>query len=182
MGSKKFIILLLPLLLCLSLLETSLAHDTDLYMASGEGVEANILIIFDNSGSMNDQVQTRFYDPAITYDPLVVPTSDRDKVYYRRSGGGWSLFTSSINNVACAAARTALTNYGHYEGYTNSTCNRNSYTLRTGNYRNYIASGGDQFVTKLSIAKTCHHGLLEYNQWNKSRGDGLQCCCHGLLQ
>lgn len=154
MRSKKFIILLLPLLLCLFLFETSLAHDTDLYMASGEGVEANILIIFDNSGSMNDQVQTRFYDPAITYDPLVVPTTDSNKVYYRRSGGSWSLFTNSINDVACAAARTALTNYGNYAGNTNSTCSSTSRTLRTGNYRNYIASGGDQFVTKLSIAKS----------------------------
>jgi type IV pilus assembly protein PilY1 len=129
------------------------AKDTDLYMASGEGVEPNILIIFDNSGSMNDEVATRYYDPAVTYDPLVVSITYRDTVYYRRSGGGWSLFANNISLVACPAARTALTNYGHYEGNTNSSCNSSNRTLQTGNYRNYVASGGDQSETKLSIAK-----------------------------
>ena len=74
---------LLILLFCLPISMTSFARDTDLYMASGEGVEPNILIIFDNSGSMNDEIQTRYYDPAITYDPLVVPGANRDTVYYR---------------------------------------------------------------------------------------------------
>src|SRR4030065_939183 len=96
-----FILGLLPMI--------SFSKDTDLYMASGEGVEPNILVIFDNSGSMNDEVQTRWYDNGTTYDPLVVPVTDRNKVYYRRSGGGWSLFTDSINDVACSAAPTCLT-------------------------------------------------------------------------
>jgi len=43
--------------LCLLASVNGLAHDTDLYMSSGEGVEPNILIIFDNSGSMNDEIQ-----------------------------------------------------------------------------------------------------------------------------
>ncbi len=145
---------LLFLLFCLSIASTSLARDTDLYMASGEGVEPNILIIFDNSGSMNDQIQTRFYDPAVTYDPSVVPIENRDTVYYRSSGRRWVLFANSIADVACASARTALSTRGHYEGFTNSTCSSSSRTLRTGNYRNYVASGGDQYQTKLEIAKT----------------------------
>ena len=44
------------LLVCLFAM-TSYAHDTDLYMASGAGVEPNILIMFDNSLSMNEEVQ-----------------------------------------------------------------------------------------------------------------------------
>src|SRR4030042_7004239 len=106
MKSIKRLFFLLPLL-GFFFSTTSFAHDTDLYMASGEGVEPNILIIFDNSGSMNDQVQTRYYDPTITYDPLVVPVVNRDTVYYRRSGGSWTLFANSISDVACPAARTA---------------------------------------------------------------------------
>ena len=148
------ILLLLFSLLSLFVPLTSFARDTDLYMASGEGVEPNILIIFDNSGSMNDEVQTRYYDPAITYDPLAVPVGNRDTVYYRRSSGGWTLFANSISDVACTNARTALTTYGHYEGPTNLTCSSSSRTLRTGNYRNYVASGGDQIRTKLEIAKS----------------------------
>jgi type IV pilus assembly protein PilY1 len=134
------------------LVNSSLARDTDLYMSSGEGVEPNILIIFDNSGSMNDEVVTRYYDPATTYDPLEVPLSDSGKVY-RRSGQSWIFFANSIADVACADARTALTNYGHYEGGTNASCKGQSRTLRTGNYRNYIASGGDLSEPKLAIAK-----------------------------
>jgi len=132
---------------------TSYAKDTDLYMASGEGVEPNILIIFDNSGSMNDEVQAYFYDPLILYDPLVVLHANRNTVY-RRSGGSWILFANSIADVACAAARTALTNSGHYEGNTNATCTSTNRTLRTGNYRNYLASiGGSEYLPKLTIAK-----------------------------
>jgi type IV pilus assembly protein PilY1 len=152
MKTKKFFIPIISLLFFF-LPAHSPAKDTDLYMASGEGVEPNILIMFDNSGSMDEEVQTRWYVPATTYDPLVVPVTDRDKVYYRRSGGGWSLFADSISAVACAAARTALITYGNYIGDTNATCSSTRRTLRTGNYRNYIASGGDQYERKLDIAK-----------------------------
>jgi type IV pilus assembly protein PilY1 len=142
------------LLLCLSFAAPSYAYDTDLYMASGEGVESNILVIFDNSGSMDEEVQAYFYDPAITYDPLVVPQADRNKVYYKKSGSGWGLFASSIGDVACPAARTVLTNLGHYEGDTNASCTKTERTLRTGNYRNYLVSiGGEETLPKLTIAK-----------------------------
>ena len=148
--------------LCLLLATNSFAHDSDLYMASGQGVEANILIIFDNSGSMNDQIQAYFYDPLTTYDPMVVSQAYRDRVYYRVSGGGWNLFANSIGNVACSSARTALTNNGHYEGNTNSSCSSNNRTLRTGNYRNYLASiGGSEYLTKLTIAKRVINDFLD---------------------
>ena len=132
---------------------SSFAHDTDLYMSSGEGVEPNILVIFDNSGSMNDEVQAYFYDPAVIYDPAVVPVVNKGTVYYK-SGSQWVLFKNSISQVSCAAARTALTNLGHYEGPTSSSCSSQTRTLRTGNYRNYLASvGGSEYLPKLTIAK-----------------------------
>jgi type IV pilus assembly protein PilY1 len=146
------ILLSISLFLCIYQISISFAHDTDLYMASGEGVEPNILIIFDNSGSMNDLVQTRWYDPATTYDPLVIPVSDRGKVY-RSSGNDWIFFANSVAEIQCAAARTALNSYGHYEGKVGNNCTGQSRTLRTGNYRNYIASGGDGEERKLDIAK-----------------------------
>jgi len=148
--------------LCFLLATNSFAHDSDLYMASGQGVEANILIIFDNSGSMNDQIQAYFYDPLTTYDPMVVSQAYRDTVYYRVYGGGWNLFANSIGNVACSSARTALTNNGHYEGNTNASCSSNNRTLRTGNYRNYVASiGGSEYLTKLTIAKRVINDFLD---------------------
>jgi type IV pilus assembly protein PilY1 len=130
-------------------------------MSSGEGVEPNILIIFDNSGSMNDPVQAYFYDPGITYDPLVVPTTYTNAVYYRNSRGQWVLFKNTIAEVPCAAAQTALSNKGHYEGSTSSNCRSDSRTLQTGNYRNYLASiGGDEYLPKLTIAKRVINDFL----------------------
>jgi type IV pilus assembly protein PilY1 len=152
--SYIFILLVLNSFLGLSFAGLSLANDTDLYMASGEGVEPNILIVFDNSGSMNDEVQAYYYDPAVLYPPLVVPQASKDKVYYKTTAGGWNLFANAISDVACSAARTALTNKGNYVGYTNSNCKSSQKTLRTGNYQNYLSSiGGDEFIPKLTIAK-----------------------------
>lgn len=151
---RHLLILVIFLCMTLSIAPTlpSFAHDTDLYMASGEGVEPNVLIIFDNSGSMNDEIQTRFYDHTITYDPSVVPVGNKDSVY-RKSSGQWILWKNAISDVPCSTAQTALTNEGHYEGRADTGCSGTSRTLRTGNYRNYLATGGDQYETKLYIAK-----------------------------
>jgi type IV pilus assembly protein PilY1 len=153
-----FLFLLLP--------AVSFARDTDIYMASGEGVEPNILIIFDNSGSMNDALYYRSYDPSVTYDPLEVPTANRDTVYkYNTRTRQWVLFgasegTSKISDVPCATARDRLTKLGQYTGNTDSRCRSNSQQLQTGNYRNYQASGGDS-VTKLDVAKNTIKNLID---------------------
>jgi type IV pilus assembly protein PilY1 len=147
------ILLINFILLSICSIHFSFAKDTDLYMSSGEGIEPNILIIFDNSGSMNETVLTRYYENAVTYDPGPVPIANRDTVY-RKQGNNFTFFANSINDVACANARTALTNTGHYSGGTQSNCGGQSRTLWTGNYRNYIDSGGDQYERKIDIAKT----------------------------
>jgi type IV pilus assembly protein PilY1 len=173
---------ILFLLLCFLFTGTSFAHDTDLYMAQGEGVEPNLLIMFDNSGSMGDEVQAYFYNPATLYPALVVPQANRNTVYYL-SGATWKLFANDISNVACAAARTALTNTGHYEGNTNSTCKKTYQTLQTGNYRNYLQSiGGDEYLPKIDIAKrvitdfvTTINGIrVGVMKFNSSEGGRLQ--------
>ncbi len=140
------------LLFFVLLTNLSFAHDTDLYIAEGQGIEPNILIMFDNSGSMDESVVTRRYSNSVTYDPLVVPTANRNTVY-RRQSGSFTFFANSIADVACPAAQTALTNTGHYTGGTQLNCGGQSRTLWTGNYRNYIASGGDQSERKIDIAK-----------------------------
>ncbi|MEI9478726.1 MAG: hypothetical protein WCO26_19450, partial [Deltaproteobacteria bacterium] len=158
MKSKK--LFLFVFLLCLLSAVFSFAHDTDLYMASGEGVEPNILIMFDNSGSMNDLIRAYFYDPSITYPGLVVNQVYRDTVYYKTTT--WKVFAGRIEDVACSAARTALTTQGHYEGNTNLSCSSQYRTLRTGNYRNYIQSiGGSEYLTKLAIAKRVIKDFLD---------------------
>jgi type IV pilus assembly protein PilY1 len=164
---REKIILNLLLLLCLLIPMVSFARDTDIYMASGEGVEPNILIIFDNSGSMGDVMVYVPYDPSITYAALVVPTVNRDVVYkYDTSRRRWVLYGSSesnsqISNVPCLTARNALMTLGQYTGNTNSTCSSNSLQLRTGNYRNYWADQDARQVTKLEIAQDTIKRLID---------------------
>jgi type IV pilus assembly protein PilY1 len=126
------------------------SHDTDLYIASGQGVEANILIMFDNSGSMNQEIQAYFYKPGTTY----TGPADKNGVYAKNFRGQWVELYTSIDQVPCISSRTILVNQGHYEGPTSSNCSQQSKALRTGDYINYLASiGGDETIPKLTIAK-----------------------------
>jgi len=147
----------------------SLAADTDLYVGNSSSIDPNILIIFDTSGSMNDQVSTgNIYDPAVTY-PTHPDHTDivATKVYNKTSTGDWfnplSVFKNSISEVACATARTTLTNKGTYTGRTNSTCTSTSRTLATGNYLNfYLANDGMVgYMKKIDIAKIVIKDFLE---------------------
>ena len=140
----------------------SFGHDTDLYMASGEGIEPNILIMFDNSGSMDEPASSYVYDASVPYDPVAVPLEDGGKVYYK-SGSNWILFKGTISQVPCSTARNALSTKGFYQGNTSSSCSRNYYTLRTGNYRNFMASigEGNQNKRKIEIAQDVVKDLLD---------------------
>ncbi len=162
MKSIKSLLLIITFLFLL-LNGTSSAYDTDLYTASGAGVEPNILIIFDNSGSMDQQIPVIYYynDPENPYDPVVVPLTNKNKVYYQTWSGGWSVFKNSIGQVPCLAAQTALTYNGHYEGDTNAACDGTNRTLRTGNYRNYLATDGGETKPKLRIAKDVIKDFLD---------------------
>jgi len=147
----------------------SFAKDTDIYMASGEGVQPNILIIFDNSGSMNDEIPTRQYDKTVTYPGSAL----RDKVY-RRSGWSWVLFgaTEALSDIddipaLCTAARNGLTDFNFATGvytalnFSGTLCNQNIRDLRTGNYINFMSSGGTLPRTKLAIAKDTIKDLID---------------------
>jgi type IV pilus assembly protein PilY1 len=119
------------LILFLSLFPlSSYAHDTDIYLASGEGVQPNILIMFDNSGSMDDYVPCQ---PIIT------------KVYEKTNnpwGGGyyWNEYADSIDALGsnfCAATKTLLQTTGYANNQpTNSKCNKTKKTLATGAWVN----------------------------------------------
>jgi len=137
------------------------AADIDIYTNSGEGVEPNILIIFDNSGSMNDQIQVAFYDPAYDYYTDALAEQgwgyDHDKVYYYSRGSWNHIFKESTSQIPCDSARNALNTRGFFNGRIrwSGTCGGPTKRyLRTGNYLNYLASiGGSQTRTKLEIAK-----------------------------
>ena len=162
----KILAFLIPCLCLLSPM-VSFAKDTDIYMASGEGVEPNILIIFDNSVSMSDVMYYQTYNTSTTYDPCDVPTANRD-IVYKYVSSQWVLYgaseaTSQISNVPCLAAQSALTTSGQYTGktgYSGGKCVNPSLQLRTGNYRNYQCTGGDA-VTKLEVAQQTIKALID---------------------
>jgi type IV pilus assembly protein PilY1 len=142
----------------------SFALDTDLYIDSESTIEPNILIIFDNSGSMSDSPSwTSFceYDSNYSYpqptDPGI-PYITPAKVY-RKKSGQWiplTVFKDSVSQVACSSARNALNWYGLYTGFTDSTCTTKSYTLATGNYLRWLYAdpvNKDPCRAKIDIAK-----------------------------
>jgi type IV pilus assembly protein PilY1 len=157
-------------LLFLMLTAHSFALDTDLYVGgSSSAVLPNILIIFDTSGSMGDQVDTgNYYDPAITY-PTHPDHQDvvATRVYSKPSSGNWfgplTIFKNSIAEVECSTARSVLATKGLYTGRTNATCTKTNRTLATGNYLNFFLAfdGLVGMARKTDIAKNVIKDFLD---------------------
>jgi type IV pilus assembly protein PilY1 len=156
---------ILVFLLCLFVVPC-FGLDTDLYMSKGSGVPPNILIMFDNSRSMNENVPAPPYDPNHLYDPLDVDTSYSNYVYSYKNGS-YSKYISSTNwltvsQVNCKTARDNLSTVGYWQGRLKSTsaCSTSytdtTYTLRTGNYRNYlkwVATDSVYDTPKIDVAR-----------------------------
>ena len=118
-------------------LSQAVALDTDLYAVTSAEVPPNVLIMFDNSISMNELVSGAIYDPSTEY-PLVV-SEYPSKVYYSTPGGSWNVYRDSIDLVICDSVRIALRDYGFYTGtitFSSSACGSKSVKLNTGNYLN----------------------------------------------
>jgi len=92
----------------------ALSHDTDIYTATDGVVQPNLLIMFDNSGSMNDPATGEPYVPGTTY-PFAY-TDRPGAIYYNVNGQTWNLYRNSVDLVVCSAAQTALTTEGFYTG------------------------------------------------------------------
>jgi type IV pilus assembly protein PilY1 len=168
MKLKKALSLFISFLSFLFLFYTvnSFARDTDLYTGGGTGVEPNILIIFDNSGSMDDEIDTEVeYDPNTTYpaDPDY-PTIVSTRVYENRYGNWFNplrVFAETVDGVDCNKAKDFLNLYGGpYIGPTQSSwwgsgCTGSQKTLATGNWLNfYLTNGGIVGkAKKIDIAK-----------------------------
>jgi type IV pilus assembly protein PilY1 len=159
----KLIKILLILVLLLTLFVVpSFALDTDLYMSQGTGVPPNVLIIFDNSISMGNNVPAPPYDPSHIYDGLEVLTTDRNKVY--SCPDSCTKYRDDVSQVLCATAYDNLNTVGYYQGYlkskNDSSCGTRGsgtyYTLRTGNYRNYLKyvnNDPEYSRSKIDVAK-----------------------------
>lgn len=150
------------------------ADDTSIFGGGTLDVEPNVLIIFDNSGSMNwstEQFQGEAYDPEVTYPG----THNARYVYYKERGWtNWYTFRDIGTNykvdeseIRCSDAREALNTKGHWIG---NISNRSPYDcgtrytarrLRTGNYWNYLDSVSAVEKTRLQIAKEVIKELVQ---------------------
>ena len=106
---SKILLIILSFVL-FPLTQDCFAHDTDLYMSSGEGVEPNILIMFDSSGSMGTCASpgvlpaTDYANVLETSDPRLpgVSSANRNVVYSCSTSGSCNtVFKNDISQVLC---------------------------------------------------------------------------------
>jgi hypothetical protein len=171
MNRKTLVLGLGTLVVSLSVFVTAHALDTDLYTGKTMNVPPNVLIIFDTSGSMSDDVPNRVYDNVTNYaaEPRRSGTSLYNEAYvYSYSsgwGGGWTQFSTTVAALDCDEAEHALNNYGRWEGnihgspsYGCSTSDSDFRTLQTGRFLNYYNSTLTPRDTKINIARKRHQG------------------------
>src|SRR3972149_2591524 len=140
--------------------------DTVVYGASTQSREPNVLIILDNSGSMDETIVAGDpYDPAAVYPPAngcQGQPCDTNRVYrWRAIEGKWVNHISDVNSISCNRARNALLQNGLYQGLlrTSGTCSSTSGSFALGNYINWLpASGG--FRTKMEVAQAVLANLI----------------------
>ncbi len=130
MKSKKLLALWWSFALVL-LSSQAPADDTELYVNANTTEKPNVLIIFDNSGSM-DTLETGVaasYDPERQYEAVGSSNSYQGRMIYFTVGSGMDnsslpvpdspsesrRFNDAIN--ACTAAKQALDKYGRFTGY-----------------------------------------------------------------
>ena len=151
---KKSIVALLSVLCLIMEGTVAFADDTEIYGSSNTLIQPNVLIIFDNSGSMNTEVAVTVepYNPATDYSSD--GSYDKDKVY-RRFFIWWTSYISNVSSVSCVSAYNGLTTNGTWTGRlrTSGTCGGRNRVFAVGNYLNYLQGPGDDTETRLKIAK-----------------------------
>src|SRR3989304_7719591 len=167
--------LLIALLIISVIPLTAYADDTEIYGLTTTQIKPNVLIIFDNSGSMNDEVRSAIgYDPSVTY-PVASACGGGGNVacdtttVYRFRGveqvwQGHSTMASVQSH--CTTAYNRLSTQGSYTGKLSTAgyCKTTSATFANGNYINFLVSntgGTDPNTPKGDIAKRVITDLVE---------------------
>lgn len=126
----------------------SAAHagsDLDVFIA-GQSVQPNVMIVFDNSGSMSDGIP---YDPGFTYDGSATPATiyDRCKVFN--------------SNCTCKTTQTSwkvTTSCSFVDANNDGQDDRAPSYKKTGNRRNFDALPNPP---KMQVAQSVIDGLLQ---------------------
>ncbi len=133
--------------------------DTAIYGVSTSAVQPNVLIILDNSGSMNNEVLVGDpYNPGtnypITNDCSGQPCNKREVYRWRSWSQTWQSYIGNVNSIGCSAAKDALQADGTYQGRlrSNGNCGGSRRSFGTGNYINWVDQSGGM-RDKIVIAK-----------------------------
>jgi len=131
------------------------ADDSDIF---GVNVQPNVVILLDNSLSMNDSVPSNPYLSATTYpavrqcDPSMgMVLCVTGKVYKRGGFFGsptYSTYAANVASVSDASARAALNSTGYWGG----TIGGSKVGLYLGNYVNFLYGPTSGLEPKISIA------------------------------
>ncbi len=158
------------------MINQSFAADTDIYSVSTIGVTPNVLIIFDNSGSMSTKdVPGEIYDPNKDYSYTEGKTANN--VYLYQNSNYKTLYFTDITNAnwQCDSAKTDLTTLGHWTGYVQintegvATCGGDTLrTLRLGNFHNFDAQDLGDKKSRMEVAKKVIAQLI-YDNHEKAR-------------
>src|SRR3989304_10243309 len=127
------------------------ATDVEIYGTTTSEIKPNILIIFDNSGSMNEEVRSAIgYSPAVTYTVASacgggnnVPCETNRVYRWRGVEKIWQAHTTMANvQSRCTKAYNNLSAQGTYTGRlsTSGSCSTSSATFASGNYINFLVS------------------------------------------
>ncbi len=167
---KTWALLITVLTLCTP--AVLLADDTEIYgTVTSTSVDPNILIIFDSSGSMDEEdVPGDPYNPFASYSSYGSWT--QDAVYIRkrirRGVYEWQEFAPDVTDLNCTWMRDQLEVQGYTRGRIrgasqNYTCASGGTrkTLRLGNYINYVESGIGDDKKRIDVAKDVVMDLID---------------------
>ncbi|HEX2227900.1 MAG TPA: PilC/PilY family type IV pilus protein [Candidatus Binatia bacterium] len=120
-------------------LKLALADDSDIF---GTNIEPNVMILFDSSGSMDEEIFSHPYEAATTYSTPAPYTGTKVYRKYTTKSDCGSLprpcykeYAATISAVSNSSARSALSTNGYWTGRIGGS----TVDLFYGNYLNYLA-------------------------------------------
>ena len=135
--------------------------DSDIF---GTNIQPNVLILFDQSGSMAESIYSSPYDHTVIYDtPLTYNTDNvfrkftSTKTCNPNPAPCYKYYAATVSAVPNSSAQTALNSTGYWTGKIAGS----NVSLFTGNYLNWLAcSSCSASDTKIHIAKQVISNLL----------------------
>ncbi len=156
-------LVLITTFLSLQIHPAVLADDSDIFSAN---IQPNVLILLDNSGSMNDSVVSEPYVSATSYAVINRCGSAKDTpcqspvVYKSDKAKTYTKYADTIADVDKASAQTALSTVGYWSGKISGS----NVDLFVGNYLNYqigFCAAGNCTQQKIVIAKNVLTNLVD---------------------